>query len=130
MSLVKLIMQLPQRSRRYEKMKFSKPGCFYHRNLRFYITNLFRHFVALDRNYNKLVPSVKGEIGSILIDLSARVDTFWVTVILVKTDLWWCWPPAFPRPPGCFLEINQSCINRDKLMDRSMNISMKDQLIY
>ncbi len=19
------------------------------------------------------------------------------------TNLWWCWPPALPRPPGCFL---------------------------
>jgi hypothetical protein len=25
------------------------------------------------------------------------------TYYLSNHVLWWCWPPALPRPPGCFL---------------------------
>ena len=39
----------------------------------------------------------------------------WMTYYLSKLILWWCWPPALPRPPGCFLclPVNEEQANQN-----------------
>ncbi len=50
--------------------------------------------------------SESGSIASCRLKIPIRSDPDsqpWTKNEKVWEYLWWCWPPALPRPPGCFL---------------------------
>lgn len=85
------------------------------------ITNKWRHLVnwTLNLIYSVLYVISKNEInfywpkGATVRDFLTSKESGWNqtgqasiekwTHYLSKLILWWCCPPAFPRPPGCFL---------------------------